>query len=41
MGLALVGLVCPGIVIRDPKCVNKTFPGYFEVLETLRQSRHT
>jgi 3-phosphoshikimate 1-carboxyvinyltransferase len=40
MGLALVGLVCPGIAIRNPKCVNKTFPSYFEVLETLRQSRY-
>ncbi len=35
MSLALVGLAAPGIAIRDPKCVNKTFSTYFEALETL------
>ena len=37
MSFALLGLVRPGIVIRDPGCVSKTFPGYFDVLETLRR----
>ena len=35
MSFALVGLRVPGIVIRDPACVAKTFPGYFEELERL------
>ena len=35
MSLALVGLKVPGIVIRDPACVNKSFPTFFDVLETL------
>jgi 3-phosphoshikimate 1-carboxyvinyltransferase len=36
MSFALLGLRCPGIVIEDPGCVSKTFPTYFDVLETLR-----
>lgn len=36
MSLALVGLMAPGVVINDPECVNKTFPTYFDVLDTLR-----
>ncbi len=36
MSLALVGLVAPGIVIRDPSCVEKTFPSYFQVLGSLQ-----
>ena len=36
MSLSLIGLKAPGIVINDPGCVNKTFPTYFEVLNTLR-----
>lgn len=35
MAFSLVGLIAPGIVIRDPGCVAKTFPDYFERLETL------
>lgn len=35
MSLALVGLVVPGIVIRDPGCTAKTYPRFFEDLETL------
>ncbi len=35
MSFSLLGLVHPGIEIRDPECVSKTFPDYFEVLETL------
>jgi 3-phosphoshikimate 1-carboxyvinyltransferase len=37
MSFALLGLVRPGIRIRDPRCVAKTFPTYFTVLETLRR----
>jgi len=36
MSFALLGLRAEGIVIRDPGCVSKTFPTYFEVLESLR-----
>ena len=35
MSFALVGLRVPGIVIRDPGCVAKTFPEFFEYLERL------
>ena len=37
MSFALLGLATPGIVINDPGCVSKTFPHYFDVLETLRR----
>jgi len=37
MSLALVGLRVPGVVIRDPGCVAKTFPGFWQALEKLRQ----
>ncbi len=36
MAFALIGLRVPGVVIENPACVSKTFPTYFEVLETLR-----
>jgi 3-phosphoshikimate 1-carboxyvinyltransferase len=36
MAFALVGLRAPGVVIENPGCVSKTFPGYFEVLGELR-----
>lgn len=36
MSFALIGLRVPGITIEDPSCVSKTFPNFFEVLETLR-----
>lgn len=36
MAFALIGLRVPGIGIRDPECVGKTFPGYFQRLEELR-----
>jgi 3-phosphoshikimate 1-carboxyvinyltransferase len=36
MAFALVGLRVGGIVIENPECVAKTFPRYFEVLESLR-----
>ncbi|HEY7565771.1 MAG TPA: 3-phosphoshikimate 1-carboxyvinyltransferase [Acidimicrobiia bacterium] len=35
MSMALVGLRQPGIVIDDPNCVGKTWPGYFETLASL------
>ena len=36
MSLALVGLRVPGVVIADPGCVAKTYPGFFTDLERLR-----
>ncbi len=36
MAFAVTGLVRPGIRIRDPGCVTKTFPDYFRRLESLR-----
>jgi 3-phosphoshikimate 1-carboxyvinyltransferase len=36
MSLALVGLRVPGVVINDPGCVAKTYPGYWRDLERLR-----
>jgi 3-phosphoshikimate 1-carboxyvinyltransferase len=36
MAFALVGLVVPGVAVRDPGCVAKTFPGFFTALEQLR-----
>jgi 3-phosphoshikimate 1-carboxyvinyltransferase len=35
MAFAVTGLRAPGIVIADPECVTKTFPDFFERLETL------
>jgi 3-phosphoshikimate 1-carboxyvinyltransferase len=37
MSFALLGLRARGIEIADPDCVAKTFPEYFEVLDTLRR----
>jgi 3-phosphoshikimate 1-carboxyvinyltransferase len=37
MAFALLGLRVPGIEISDPECVAKTFPTYFDVLESLRR----
>jgi len=36
MAFALFGLQIEGITIENPSCVSKTFPGYFQVLDTLR-----
>jgi 3-phosphoshikimate 1-carboxyvinyltransferase len=36
MAFAVTGLVVPGIVIRDPGCVTKTFPDFFGRLGELR-----
>jgi 3-phosphoshikimate 1-carboxyvinyltransferase len=35
MSLALVGLRVPGIEIEDPGCVVKTYPGFFNDLDSL------
>jgi 3-phosphoshikimate 1-carboxyvinyltransferase len=35
MAFALAGLRVPGVAIRDPRCVSKTWPNYFDVLERL------
>jgi 3-phosphoshikimate 1-carboxyvinyltransferase len=36
MSFALIGLRVEGITIENPSCVSKTFPNYFEMLDTLR-----
>ena len=35
MSLALVGLRVPGVVISEPECVRKTYPGFWSDLERL------
>jgi len=39
MSLALVGLRVPGMVIRDPGCTVKTYPRFFEDLDSLGTAR--
>ena len=39
MSMSLIGMRVPGVVIRDPGCVNKTFEGYFAALESLTSQR--
>jgi 3-phosphoshikimate 1-carboxyvinyltransferase len=36
MAFSLLGLRVSGVSVNNPACVSKTFPDYFEVLETLR-----
>jgi 3-phosphoshikimate 1-carboxyvinyltransferase len=36
MAFSLIGLRVDGISIENPSCVSKTFPNFFDVLETLR-----
>jgi 3-phosphoshikimate 1-carboxyvinyltransferase len=36
MAFSLIGLRFDGVEIENPSCVSKTFPNFFEVLETLR-----
>lgn len=36
MGFSLIGLRFDGVTIENPSCVSKTFPNFFDVLETLR-----
>jgi 3-phosphoshikimate 1-carboxyvinyltransferase len=38
MSFAITGLMVPGIRIKQPACVSKTFPNYFDVLGRLRSS---
>ncbi|MGD2111284.1 MAG: 3-phosphoshikimate 1-carboxyvinyltransferase [Phycisphaerae bacterium] len=35
MSFAVLGLKCPGLVIKDPDCCAKTFPDFFERFEKL------
>jgi 3-phosphoshikimate 1-carboxyvinyltransferase len=36
MSLSLIGLRAKGLVIKDPECVTKTFPTYFETLAKIQ-----
>lgn len=36
MAFGLLGLAVPGMAVRDPGCVAKTFPGYWDLLDELR-----
>ncbi len=36
MAFSLIGLRFDGVTMENPLCVSKTFPNYFEVLESLR-----
>lgn len=36
MAFALLGLAVPGMAVRDPGCVAKTFPGFWDLLDDLR-----
>ncbi|MCH2115266.1 MAG: 3-phosphoshikimate 1-carboxyvinyltransferase [Pirellulales bacterium] len=39
MSFALAGLALPGLVIRDPRCVAKTYPNFFADLGAITASR--
>jgi 3-phosphoshikimate 1-carboxyvinyltransferase len=39
MSLALAGLRIPGVVINDPGCVAKTYPGFFADLDRMCESK--
>lgn len=39
MSFALVGLATDGVAIRDPRCVGKTFPDFFERLGGLAEAK--
>ncbi len=39
MSLAVAGLASPGVVIRDPACVGKTYPKFFDDLSRLTAQR--
>jgi 3-phosphoshikimate 1-carboxyvinyltransferase len=36
MSFAVAGLKAPGVIIKDPDCVNKSFPEFWEYIEQLR-----
>jgi 3-phosphoshikimate 1-carboxyvinyltransferase len=38
MAFTVIGLVHPGVSIVDPSCVDKTFPQFFDVVESLRRT---
>ncbi|CAN5197421.1 3-phosphoshikimate 1-carboxyvinyltransferase [soil metagenome] len=40
MSFTLLGLRAPGIEIADAECVAKTFPDFFEVVNSLRRQQH-
>ena len=40
MSFALIGLRSDGIAIKNPECVAKTFPDYFQCLEALRGGKN-
>lgn len=35
MSFAVIGLGCPGLVIRNPQCCEKTFPDFFRRYELM------
>ncbi len=39
MSLAIAGLVVPGVVIRNPGCTAKTYPRFFDDLQSLTRNR--
>lgn len=39
MAFGLAGLVVPDVVIDDPACVDKTWPGFFEALDSIAHPR--
>lgn len=39
MSMALIGLKVPGVIIRNPGCVAKTYPGFWNDFEKLRLAR--
>ncbi len=41
MSFAVIGLMTEGVVIRDPGCVSKTFPQYFDYLAGLDKASYT
>jgi 3-phosphoshikimate 1-carboxyvinyltransferase len=41
MSLALIGLRVPGVVIRNPGCVAKTYPGFWEDFARLGEPRQS
>jgi 3-phosphoshikimate 1-carboxyvinyltransferase len=38
MSLALVGLKVPGVTIKNPSCVRKTYPRFFEDLNRIQRT---
>lgn len=41
MAFGLLGLAAPGVSVRDPGCVAKTFPGFWDLLDHLRTGSAT